>query len=76
MAGDALINTVLPGAGLTAMGVRAFGSAAQDARQRGADVAKQMGYGAAVAGVEVLSEKLFDGLANVYGPGMLDKAVN
>ena len=75
MAGDALINTVLPGAGLAAMGVRAFGSAAQDARQRGADVATQMGCGAAVAGVEILSEKLFDGLAGIYGKGGADELV-
>ena len=74
MAGDALLSNIVPGAGLAAMGVRAFGNAAQDARQRGANVVKQMGYGAAVAGVEILSEKLFDGLAGIYGKGMLDKA--
>ena len=74
MAGDALLSNLVPGAGLAAMGVRAFGNAAQDARQRGANVVKQMGYGAAVAGVEILSEKLFDGLAGIYGKGMLDKA--
>ncbi|MBO7670385.1 MAG: hypothetical protein J6S60_07320 [Oscillospiraceae bacterium] len=75
MAGDALINAVAPGAGLAAMGVRAFGNAAQDARQRGADVARQVGYGAAVAGVEVLSEKMFDGLAGIYGKGATDDIV-
>ena len=72
MLGDAALNAIVPGAGLTALGVRAFGNAAQDARQKGADVARQMGYGAAVGAVEVISEKLFDGLAGAYGEGMAD----
>ena len=38
-------------------------------------MAKQAGYGAAVAGVELISEKLFDGLAGIYGKGAADDLV-
>ncbi|MBQ0037460.1 MAG: hypothetical protein KBS74_02185 [Clostridiales bacterium] len=74
MLGDAALNAVLPGSGLTAMGVRAFGSSAQEARQNGANYKQQVLYGGANAAVEVLSEKMFDGLSGLYGKGFLDKS--
>lgn len=73
MALDAPLNLFAPGASLAGMGTRAFGNAAQDAKSRGADTARQIIYGGATAGVEVLSEKLFDGLAGLYGKGMADE---
>ena len=75
MVGDAVANMIAPGSGLALMGVRAFGNSAQDARLRGATTAQQLGYGAAVAAVEVISEKLFDGLAGIYGGGVADEVV-
>ena len=75
MLGDAAVNLVAPGAGLAAMGTRAFGNAAQEARQKGATLAQQLGYGAAVGGVEVLTEKMFNGLAGLYGKGAADEVV-
>lgn len=76
MLGDAAINLLAPGAGLAAMGVRSFGSGAQEARQKGATLAQQIGYGAATAGVEVLTEKMFDGLSGIYGKGAFDDVVD
>lgn len=75
MLGDAAANIVAPGAGLASMGYRAFGSGAQQARKNGASLAQQLGYGAASAGVELLSEKIFDGLAGIYGGGAADDIV-
>lgn len=76
MLGDAAVNLLAPGAGLAAMGVRSFGSGAQEARQKGATLAQQIGYGAATAGVEVLTEKMFDGLSGIYGKGAFDDVVD
>ena len=73
MLGDAALNALAPGAGLAAMGVRAFGSAAGDARRDGADVGRQVLYGLANAAVEALTEKLTD-IPGVYGGGWLDDA--
>ena len=57
------------------MFTRGFGSGAQEARQAGATAQEQIGYGAAVGTVEALTEKLFDGLAGIYGKGAADKVV-
>ena len=75
MLGDAAVNLVAPGAGLAALGTRAFGNASQEARQKGATLAQQIGYGAAVGGIEVLTEKMFNGLAGIYGKGTADEVV-
>ena len=75
MVPDAAANAVAPGSGLALMGVRSFGAGTQKARQAGADLAQQMGYGAASASVEVLTEKMFDGLAGIYGKGFADGVV-
>ena len=63
MLGDLALNAIVPGSGLAAMGARAYGSSSLEARQAGANALQQVGYGLASAGVEVLTEKLFDGLA-------------
>jgi hypothetical protein len=62
VAGTQLIGDALTG-GLVATGVRTFGSGAQEARQAGADLGKQIGYGAGSAAVGVATEKI----ANVAG---------
>lgn len=55
------------------MALRAFGGGTQEARQGGGDLKQQLGYGGGVAAVELITEKLFDGLAGIYGKGTLDK---
>lgn len=64
------------GAPSISMFTRGFGSGAQEARQAGATAQEQIGYGAAVGTVEALTEKLFDGLAGIYGKGAADELVD
>ena len=75
MAGDAVANTLLPGAGLTALGLRSFGSSAMDARNEGATTNQQMLYGLANAAVEVISEKIGD-IPGIYGGGWVDDTIS
>lgn len=64
----------LPGFGsLGAMFFRTFGSSAQEARQGGADLWEQISYGAVKGGIEVATEKMFDGVAGIYGKGDFDE---
>ena len=71
MLGDAAINLIVPGAGLAALGARSFGSSAQEARQGGANYGEQILYSGLNAATEVLTEKMFDGLAGIYGKSAL-----
>ena len=75
MLGDLAMNAIMPGSGLAAMGARAYGSSSLEARQAGANALQQVGYGLASAGVEMLTEKMFDGLAGLYGGGAFDKTI-
>lgn len=61
--------------GLTSMFIRTFGSSAQEARQKGADINQQMLYGTTKAAIEVGTEKLFDGVAGIFGKGAADDIV-
>ena len=63
------------GAPSASMFTRSMGAGAQEARQNGADAQKQIAYGAASGMVEVLTEKMFDGLAGLYGKGAADELV-
>ena len=63
------------GAPNISMFTRGLGSGAQEARQAGSTAQEQIGYGAAVGTVEVLTNKLFDGLAGIYGKGAADDLV-
>src|SRR5574344_383363 len=69
MVGDLAMNAILPGSALAAMTARSYGQSSQQARQADANELQQVGYGAAAATVEALTEKLFDGLAGLYGGG-------
>ncbi len=78
-AGDIALNAALPGAGLAAMGMRAAGSAAQEARQDGRDIDTQLNTGLKSAAIEVLTEKLFGlGSKAAYGAGLIknEKLIN
>ena len=75
MAADAAIGIVTGGAA-TPMALRTYGAGVIAAESAGASQKDAMLYGIASAGVELLSEKLFDGLAGVYGGGKADEAVD
>lgn len=78
-AGDIALNAALPGAGLAAMGMRAAGSAAQEARQSRRDIDTQLNTGLKSAAIEVLTEKLFGlGSKAAYGSGLIknEKLIN
>ena len=78
-AGDIALNAAIPGAGLAAMGMRAAGSAAQEARQGGRDIDTQLNTGLKSAAIEVLTEKLFGlGSKAAYGSGLIknEKLIN
>lgn len=71
-AGDAAMNAILPGSGLAAMGMRAAGSGAQEARNNGLDINDQFTSGLKSAAIEVLTEKLFGAASKVaYGKGII-----
>lgn len=75
MGGDAVLNLVAPGLGSIALGVRSFGGAAQEARQAGATEGQQFLYGIANASLELATEKMFDGVAGIYGKGKAEHVV-
>lgn len=60
---------------LTSMFIRSTGGAAREARQAGATTGQQLAYGAVRGGIEVATEKLFDGLAGLYGAGEADEII-
>lgn len=71
-AGDAATNAILPGSGLVAMGMRAAGSGAQEARNNGLDINDQFTSGLKSAAIEVLTEKLFGAASKIaYGKGII-----
>lgn len=76
MGADAVAGKVLPGGSLTAMALRTFGSGVREARENGANIYQQGLYGAGTAAVEVLTEKMFDGVAGIYGGGAADDLVS
>ncbi len=75
MAGDALMSPI-PGASIIPMAARTMGSSSQKARRNGASFEDAMAYGGVSALTEVASEKMFDGLAGLYGEGAADKIVD
>lgn len=75
MLGDAAIAAATGGSALVPMAARVFGDSSQQARREGASSGQQIAYGAASAAVEVLTERMFDGLAGVYGKGAADDIV-
>jgi len=72
---DAAIGAVTGGGSLASMFVRSAGSQAQEVRQAGGSTAQQFWAGAASGGIEVLTEKMADGLAGIYGKGAADDVI-
>ena len=63
------------GLGMLPFFVRAAGGSMQEARQAGASTGQQFAYGLAKGAIEVGTEKLFDGLAGVFGKGAADDVI-
>lgn len=71
-AGDIAANAILPGLGAVAMGARAAGGGAYEARQTGLDLDQQLTAGAKSAAIELLTEKLFGAGSKIaYGSGII-----
>lgn len=70
---DAGVGALTGGGSLGSMFVRVMGSGVLEARKDGADPTQQLLYGVAKGGIEVLTEKLFDGVAGIYGAGAADE---
>ena len=85
LAGDALLNAVVPGLGMSALGVRAFGDSAYGAHAAGLSDDEVLGMkgvktfakGASGAAIEMLSEGLFDAFGGkIYGKGLADEGLD
>lgn len=57
------------------LAARGFGSGAMQARQAGGGIGQQVVYGGLSAGLELLTEKMFDGVAKAYGKGAADDVI-
>ena len=63
------------GLGMLPFFARAAGGSMLEAEQEGADSWGQLGYGLTKGAIEVGTEKLFDGLAGVFGKGAADDVI-
>lgn len=63
------------GLGMLPFFTRAAGGSAYEARQAGADVNQQLEYGTVKGLVEIGTEKLFNGVAGIFGKGAADDIV-
>lgn len=74
--GDRIVSKFAgPAAAKAMLASRAFGSGTAKARQEGKALGTQIGLGASTAALELTLERLFDGLAGVYGKGAADEIV-
>lgn len=72
---DLAANAIAPGAGMVSMASRVYGDASAEARREGKTAGQQALSGLKGATIEVLTEKLFGGLAKAYGTGTADALV-
>lgn len=68
-------NLIVPGSGLYVMAAGAAGNATEQAVNGGAETGKALMYGAAVGATEAATEKLFNGVAGVFGKGTADDVI-
>ena len=76
MAGDIGAGLLTGGSALVPMAVRSFGGSAQEARRSGADLGKQLAYGAGSAALSAATEKISNVAApfrKAFGAGVADK---
>lgn len=69
---DAGVGALTGGGSLASMFVRSAGGAMQKARNEGANTTQQTGFGLTSGLIEVVTEKLADGVAKIYGGGAAD----
>lgn len=69
-------NVVAPGSGIVMTMLSAGGNAAQEALKNGAADHEALAYGAAVGAIEAATEKIFDGVAGVFGKGAADDVID
>lgn len=69
---DAGVGALTGGGSLASMFVRSAGGAMQKARDEGANTTQQTGFGLTSGLIEVVTEKLADGVAKIYGGGAAD----
>lgn len=69
---DTAANAIAPGAGMVSMASRVYGDASAEARRAGKTAGQQVLSGLKGATIEVLTEKMFGGLAKAYGAGTAD----
>lgn len=72
---DTAANAIAPGAGVISMASRVYGDASAEARREGKTAGQQALSGLKSASIEMLTEKLFGGLAKAYGAGTADQVV-
>lgn len=72
LATDAAISAMTGIPSMAILGIRSFGGGTQQARLGGGNIDQQLAYGAANAAVEMLTEKMADGLAGAFGKGAAD----
>ena len=73
MGSDAALGWLTGGSSLIPLALRVFGQSAQEARQEGASTNQQVAYALTNTGIEILTEKMADGLAGIYGKGAADE---
>ena len=73
---DAGMAFITGGSALVPMFMRSAGSAMQEARLAGGDMFEQLSYGLTEAGIQVATERMFDGLSGLYGKGTADQLTN
>lgn len=71
-AGDIAANAILPGLGTVALGARAAGGGAYEARQADLDLGKQLTAGIKSSAIEIITNKLFKAGSEIaYGSGII-----
>ena len=69
-------NAVAPGSGIVVSALSAGGNATQEALASGASDHSALAYGVAVGALEAATEKVFDGMAGIFGKGAADDVID
>ena len=69
---DSGVALATGGSALIPMGARVYGQSVGKARRAGANLDRQTAYAMTRTAIELASEKLFDGVAGIYGAGAAD----
>lgn len=72
---DAGVGALTGGSSLVPMFVRVAGESMREARLEGVSLERRLAYGVTKATIEVATEKMFDGVAKLYGKGAMDDIV-